>query len=249
MQLQISANILPVIDQVSSIIRNEDKAGYYAAKRMLDIILAGTAMFFLAPLFVLLAVLVKLDSPGPAFFVQKRVGARRVVRCGRAVWEKIEFPCYKFRTMVVNADPAIHKAYVQALIHNDQEKMAEIQGQDTQIRKLVSDPRITRMGKFLRKTSLDELPQLINVLRGEMSLVGPRPAIAYEVDVYQTWHLERLQALPGLTGLQQVVARCTTDFDEQVKLDVEYVQHQSFWLDLWIIIMTPITVLKGKGAE
>jgi lipopolysaccharide/colanic/teichoic acid biosynthesis glycosyltransferase len=151
--------------------------------------------------------------------------------------------------MKLNADSSIHRAYVQALITNDEERMTALQGEATEIRKLIHDSRIIRPGIILRKLSLDELPQLWNVLRGDMSLVGPRPAIPYEVEVYQPWHLGRFQAQPGISGLQQVKARCTSDFDQQVRLDLEYIQNQSMWLDLKIILQTPLVIFSTKGAR
>ncbi len=117
------------------------------------------------------------------------------------------------------------------------------------VRKLLHHKRLIRPGKFLRKTSLDELPQLWNVLRGDMSLVGPRPAIPYEVEMYKHWYSIRLEAQPGITGLQQIKARCTADYEEQLRLDIEYVESQSLWLDIMIILKTPFVVLSGKGAE
>ena len=150
--------------------------------------------------------------------------------------------------MKLNADPSIHQAYIKALIENDENQMAALQGQVTEVRKLVQDPRIIRPGFLLRKLSLDELPQFWNVLLGDMSLVGPRPAIPYEVDMYKTWHLRRLEAQPGITGLQQVTARSTADFDQQVKLDIEYVEKQSFLFDLMIIFKTPLVVFSTRGA-
>jgi lipopolysaccharide/colanic/teichoic acid biosynthesis glycosyltransferase len=150
--------------------------------------------------------------------------------------------------MKINADPSIHQAYIKALIENDEAKMTALQGAPTQPRKLVNDPRVIRPGKLLRKLSLDELPQLWNILIGDMSLVGPRPAIPYEVDMYKSWHFRRLEAQPGLTGLQQVTARCTTDFDKQVQLDIDYIDNQSFWLDMKIIIKTPLAIISTKGA-
>jgi lipopolysaccharide/colanic/teichoic acid biosynthesis glycosyltransferase len=167
-----------------------------------------------------------------------------------------------------NADPTIHQAYIRALINNDREKMdaiqnaatrpagrvsseekAAIQIAPTRPNKLVDDARITTPGRILRKLSLDELPQLWNVLRGEMSMIGPRPAIPYEVEMYKPWHLLRLQAQPGISGLQQVTARCTRDFDEQVALDIEYIEKQSLWLDLKIAIKTPLAIIGARGAH
>jgi lipopolysaccharide/colanic/teichoic acid biosynthesis glycosyltransferase len=197
----------------------------------------------------LIAALIKLYSPGPVFFAQERVGAKRIRRGNQVYWQKTTFQCYKFRTMRTDADSALHRSYMQALIENDENRMDELQGQDTKIRKLIRDPRITRPGRILRKLSLDELPQFLNVLRGEMSLVGPRPAIPYEVELYKSWYLGRLQAKPGITGLQQITARSTFDFDQQMRLDIEYVNNQSFWLDLIIILKTPLVVISTKGAQ
>jgi len=151
--------------------------------------------------------------------------------------------------MKIDADPSIHQAYVKALIENDEAQMTALQGVPTQPRKLVNDSRITRPGKFLRKSSIDELPQLLNVILGDMSLIGPRPAIPYEVEMYKSWHFRRLEAQPGLTGLQQVTARCTTDFDQQIRLDIEYVDKQSLWLDIKIIFKTPLAVISTTGAH
>ena len=227
----------------------ENRDTYYLIKRILDFSIASVLLVLFFPLMLLIALLIKLYSPGPAFFVQERVGAKLQRQGDQSYWKKTTFRCYKFRTMRINADSSLHKAYMRALIENDQEKMDEFQGQNTKIRKLIRDPRITRPGKFLRKTSLDELPQLWNVLRGEMSLVGPRPAIPYEVDLYKLWYLRRLEAQPGITGLQQVTARSTFDFDQQMRLDIQYVQSQSFWVDLKIMLKTPLVVISTKGAQ
>ena len=150
--------------------------------------------------------------------------------------------------MHLNADTSIHQAYIKALINNDDEQIQILQGDTSSIHKLVNDSRITRPGKLLRKLSLDELPQLFNVLRGDMSLVGPRPAIPYEVEMYKPWHLQRLETQPGITGLQQVVSRSTADFDEQVKLDIEYIHQQSLWLDIKIMLKTPFVIITTRGA-
>jgi lipopolysaccharide/colanic/teichoic acid biosynthesis glycosyltransferase len=151
--------------------------------------------------------------------------------------------------MYDGADALIHKKYVEAYINNDEGQMVDCQGEDTKIRKLINDPRITKLGKILRKTSLDELPQFWNVFRGDMSLVGPRPAIPYEIPLYKQWHLNRLQGKPGLSGLWQVTARSSTDFDEMVHLDIEYLKNQSIWLNLFIIMKTPFIVISGRGAH
>jgi lipopolysaccharide/colanic/teichoic acid biosynthesis glycosyltransferase len=221
---------------------------YYTAKRTIDISIASILLVLLSPLMLLTAAMIFLYSPGPIFFIQERVGARRKPYGRHSYWKRVNFRCYKFRTMKINADPLIHQAYVSALIANDQKQMTALQGKATQTHKLIHDSRIIRPGHILRKLSLDELPQLWNVLRGDMSLVGPRPAISYEVEMYKPWHLGRLQAQPGITGLQQVIARSTSDFDQQVRLDVEYIQNQSLWLDLKIMWQTPLAIISTKGA-
>jgi lipopolysaccharide/colanic/teichoic acid biosynthesis glycosyltransferase len=151
-----------------------------------------------------------------------------------------------------HADGNIHREYIEAFIRDDQKRMTNLQtegGSHKNQFKLRSDPRITRIGKFLRKTSIDELPQLWNVLQGDMSLVGPRPPIPYEVELYESWHAQRLAVKPGLTGLWQVTARSSVTFDEMAQLDIEYIQRKSFWFDLVIILKTPFIILSGKGAE
>jgi lipopolysaccharide/colanic/teichoic acid biosynthesis glycosyltransferase len=244
-----------------------ERRGYYAAKRGLDIVVAIILLILFLPLMILIALAIYVYSPGPILFTQMRVGAKRRTVGGSILWERKDFRCYKFRTMRLGADSTIHQEYIKALIDNDQERMAVLQeaatrprgsvGQEqavasqnapTHPRKLVNDARVIRPGGILRKLSLDELPQLWNVLHGDMSLVGPRPAIPYEVEMYKPWHLLRLQAQPGLSGLQQVTARCTKDFDEQVGLDIEYIENQSLWLDLKIMLKTPLAILSMKGA-
>jgi lipopolysaccharide/colanic/teichoic acid biosynthesis glycosyltransferase len=225
------------------------RKGYFLSKRILDVFLALIVLVFISPLMALIAVAILIYSPGPVFFVQERVGAKRQNRKGNQYWKKEKFKIYKFRTMKVHSDSSIHRAYVKALIENDRDQMNSLQGENTEIRKLIHDSRITRPGALLRKFSLDELPQFWNVLRGDMSLVGPRPAIPYEVEMYKPWHCQRLAAQPGITGFQQVKARCTSDFDEQVRLDVEYINNQSLWLDLKIILMTPLVIFSTKGAH
>ena len=170
--------------------------------------------------------------------------------------------------MKINADPAIHQAYVKALIENNPKEMQAVQNAatrprksmtkeqllafqnaPTRPRKIVDDARVITPGKFLRKFSLDELPQFWNVLRGDMSLIGPRPSIPYEVEMYKPWQMQRLQAQPGITGLQQVTSCCTADFDQQVELDIEYIKNQSMWLDIKIALKTPLAVISAKGAH
>ncbi len=262
----MSAQVIPrvptaaeYLEPAGRLITSERRA-YYAAKRVFDAVVAGTLLILLSPIMLLVAIAIVVYSPGPIFFVQERVGAKRRTEGGKAVWEPVHFRCFKFRTMKVNADSAIHQAYIRALIDNNEEQMRAVQekasaaqkpaGQpaENQARKLTDDARIIRPGKIVRKLSLDELPQLWNVLIGDMSLIGPRPAIPYEVEMYKPWHRLRLQAQPGLSGLQQVTARCTKDFDEQVRLDIEYIKNQSFWLDLRIAFKTPFSIIFARGA-
>ncbi len=204
------------------------------AMRTLDVVAAGLALLVLAPLLLVVAILVRLDSRGPAIFRQERIG--RGLR---------PFRVAKFRTMRagVAADP--HRAYVEEMIREE----SEAEGRQKPMMKLAEDPRITKIGRFLRKTSIDELPQLWNVLRGEMSLVGPRPPIRYEVDAYPARAYRRFAVRPGLTGLWQVSGRSLVTFAEMIDLDTEYVERRSLWLNLKIIVLTVPTVLGGKGAE
>lgn len=227
-----------------------ERAFYFACKRYLDVFIAATALFFIFPFYLVLAFIIKLDSRGPVFFIQERVGAKRRVIDGQVTWEVHEFPMYKFRTMYVNAESEIHRQFMEAYIAGDEAKMAELQpnAEEASSFKLSGDPRVTRVGKFLRKTSLDELPQLLNVVKGDMSLVGPRPAILYEVEMYQEKHFHRLAAIPGITGLWQVSGRCEIGFDEMIQLDQKYIQQQSLWLDIQIILNTFLAIFTAKGA-
>jgi lipopolysaccharide/colanic/teichoic acid biosynthesis glycosyltransferase len=209
---------------------------YHAGKRAIDITLSLVALVLLSPVCALVAALIKLDSDGPVFFRQTRLGLG-----GKP------FTFYKFRTMQHNCDNNVHQNYVQALIRNEV-------GDDASSTpgggyKLAQDRRITRVGAILRKTSLDEIPQLFNVLKGEMSLVGPRPPLPYEVEVYQDWHKKRLDVIPGITGLWQVQGRSRVSFDEMVRMDLDYAAQSSLWLDLKIIVLTIPAVLTGSGAR
>ncbi len=220
---------------------------YFFQKRLLDLIGSIGILIFSLPIFILVAILIKADSPGPVFFVQKRVGAKRKIIDRKVVWKLTEFNCYKFRSMVCKADPSLHQAFIAALINNDEKGMALL-NDNSKVRKLKHDPRVTRVGWYLRRSSIDELPQFINVLKGEMSLVGPRPAIPYEVEMYKPWYFGRLNAKPGITGLWQVTARSSVDYDEMIHLDIQYIYQQSFWTDLKILFKTPFVVLSRKGA-
>lgn len=218
---------------------------YFVLKRYLDVLLSTLLLVILAPLLMLIGILIKLDSPGPIIFVQQRVGSRQTKKNGAADWEIQTFRLYKFRSMYNKADQTVHKAYTQAFIRG----RAKNPDLDERIFKLTQDQRVTRVGRLLRKTSLDELPQLVNVLKGEMSLVGPRPVPTYEVTQYSLHHWQRLAAKQGLTGLWQTKGRCRVDFEGMVRMDLEYIQNQSLWLDLKILVQTIPAVLLGKGAE
>jgi exopolysaccharide biosynthesis polyprenyl glycosylphosphotransferase len=205
-------------------------------KRALDIAGSGLLLLLLSPVFLLIAALVKLKSPGPVFFQQSRVGEH-----GES------FTMLKFRTMRVNNDHAIHKEFVSQLINGSSPAGGNSANESPF--KIVNDPRVTSIGRLLRKTSLDELPQLWNVLRGDMSLVGPRPPLAYEVEQYKPWHYRRvLEAKPGITGLWQVNGRSRTTFDDMVRLDLRYAKNPSAWADIKILLATPRAVISGKGA-
>jgi exopolysaccharide biosynthesis polyprenyl glycosylphosphotransferase len=206
-------------------------------KKSFDILAASLGVVILSPLLLLIAILIKLESPGPVIYKQTRIGENGKL-----------FTMLKFRSMRINSDTGIHQAYVTRLIceNLNPEQLAQETGQKSL--KMESDPRITRVGWFIRKTSLDELPQLFNVIRGEMSLVGPRPSLPYEVELYQHWHRRRFEAPPGITGLWQVEGRNRVSFDEMVRMDIEYIERQSFWMDLILILKTPLAVLSAKGA-
>jgi len=217
---------------------------YHYYKRMLDLALVGLSALFLIPVMIAIAILIKLDSSGPVFYRQQRVGSKRTICNGEVIWETIPFRIFKFRSMYVDTDDAIHQEHVRAWINgelNDNESGAAA--------KVQNDPRITRMGHFIRKTSLDELPQLINIVLDDMSLVGPRPVPEYEVAQYRQEDYIRLKALPGLTGLWQVAGRGNVSFEEMMELDTEYVRTRTFWKDITIILRTIPAVLSGSGAE
>jgi lipopolysaccharide/colanic/teichoic acid biosynthesis glycosyltransferase len=208
-----------------------------AIKRAIDI--AGSAGLLLAisPVLATIAALIKLTSKGPVIFQQERLG-----QFGE------RFQCLKFRTMYTGNDPGIHREFVHRFIAGG-DGLDKSEASDRPVYKLTRDPRITSIGRFLRKASLDELPQFWNVLRGEMSLVGPRPPVPYEFEVYDIWHRRRiLEVKPGVTGLWQVSGRSRTRFDEMVRLDLSYSRSWSIWLDLKILFLTPRAVLNGDGA-
>ena len=206
-------------------------------KRLMDIIGSFMALLILSPLFLVIAVLIKLTSPGQVFFRQVRIGQ----------YGKL-FTFLKFRSMQVNNNDSIHREYTKKLIVNDL-KSEPTSESDGVVFKIREDPRITPIGSFLRKSSLDELPQFFNVLKGEMSLVGPRPPIPYEVENYAPWHRNRIFVRkPGITGLWQIKGRSITTFDEMVRLDLQYSRMWSIWLDVKLLLATPGAVIRGKGA-
>jgi lipopolysaccharide/colanic/teichoic acid biosynthesis glycosyltransferase len=221
---------------------------YMLLKRVMDVVLASILLILVLPVMVVCAIAIRLDSEGPVIFSQERVGAR--VR-SRGRWETRGFMVYKFRTMYYNTSSERHQAFIKALMEKDEDTMAKLNGgalDEKNKYKMTRDPRITRVGAFLRKTSLDELPQLFNVLNGSMSLVGPRPALPYEVSMYKPEYLGRLAAKPGITGWWQVFGRSQVEFDQMIDMDLTYIRQRSLLLDLRLIILTPIAILQGKGA-
>src|SRR5579864_1225450 len=208
--------------------------GYLKTKRMLDIVFTLLILLPLSIVVAILAVLIRIDSKGPIFFRQKRIGLNGV-----------EFDRFKFRSMYVNTDDSVHREVIKQYMNGEtlNDKV------DTEnLYKLVDDPRVTGIGRFIRKTSIDELPQFINVLRGEMTLVGPRPPVPYEVELYSTRDRLRLSGKPGLTGTWQVYGRSRVTFSEMVEMDIAYLQQQSMWQDLKLIALTLPVMLLGRGG-
>lgn len=224
---------------------NAKRSFYFFCKRCLDVCLASVILLLVVPLFLLIAVMIKLDSRGPVFFTHERVGAKRKKTDRQTVWAITKFGMHKFRSMSANADSRVHEAYIRDFVAGRVQPTEENGGQF----KLTNDPRVTRVGRMLRRTSLDELPQLFNVLKGQMSLVGPRPVPPYEVACYRNGENKRLAALPGITGLWQVNGRCRVSFEEMIRMDLEYIGNASLWLDLRILLLTIPAVLCGRGAE
>ena len=217
--------------------RNEARKYRHVVKRVMDIVGSVVALILFCPLFALIALTIKLTSKGPVLFKQTRIGQYGTI-----------FTFLKFRSMMPANDPGIHREYVKRFIIGEVDSDRSGRSQNV-VYKIQEDPRITRVGKFLRKTSLDELPQFINVLKGDMSLVGPRPPIPYELEVYHAWHRRRvLEVKPGITGLWQVDGRSRTKFDDMVRMDLRYARMWSPWLDLMILLRTPRAALSGNGA-
>jgi lipopolysaccharide/colanic/teichoic acid biosynthesis glycosyltransferase len=222
----------PTVDLlIEAFVQEDERPWRDAAKRALDIVGSLTLMALFAPVTLVALVAVKLTSPGPVLLRQVRIGRRGE-----------PFKMIKFRTMYVNAGHGIHQAYMAWFINSSGKESRT----GAEFYKLKADPRITSPGRFLRRTSLDELPQFWNVLRGEMSLVGPRPPLPFEVEQYQPWHRRRvLEAKPGITGLWQVSGRSRTTFDDMVRLDLRYARTHTMWTDIKILVSTPLAMFKG----
>jgi lipopolysaccharide/colanic/teichoic acid biosynthesis glycosyltransferase len=228
----------PPMDMFVGQPRAVEKPGCYPLKRTLDILLALLALALLGPLMAVVASIVKLTSNGPVIFKQSRLGKGGV-----------PFTFYKFRSMVVNVDDRIHREYMANLIRGGHGDGAAADASLASY-KMKADPRVTRIGKFIRMTSIDELPQLFNVLKGDMSMVGPRPPIPYEAIHYEPWHLRRiLVAKPGITGLWQVEGRSRVTFSEMVRMDLRYIRDCSLALDLKLLVRTVGVVVRGSGAR
>lgn len=210
---------------------------YQHAKRVFDITLCLFSLPFVLPIMLISSIAIYLDSPGPVLFIQERIG-----RGGRP------FRMYKFRTMQSDINDARCREYMQAYVRGEISDRDNGNQTGQEVFKPVESQDIIRIGRILRKTSIDELPQLINVLKGEMSIVGPRPNVPWEVEVYRPWQHERLEVLPGITGLAQVRGRSCIDFISLVRLDIEYIEKQSLGLDLKIMWWTLTAILRGKGA-
>jgi lipopolysaccharide/colanic/teichoic acid biosynthesis glycosyltransferase len=213
----------------------KSKSYLLRTKQVMDFVGSALLLIMLAPLLLIIALAIKISSKGPVLYRQQRVG-----QYGQG------FTFLKFRSMHPDNDNSVHKEYVTRLISGKASAHKLLNVNSESVYKLTNDTRVTRIGRFLRKTSLDELPQLVNVLKGDMSLVGPRPAIPYELAAYQTWHRRRiLEVKPGITGLWQVSGRNRIKFDEMVRLDLQYAKSWSPWLDIKILIRTPRAVLRG----
>ncbi len=205
-------------------------------KRSIDVASASLVTVLGFPFFLAVALLIKLTSRGPVFYSQLRIGERGEV-----------FTLYKFRTMRQGADDAIHREFTRSFIEGRMSN-SSLDEKSPSVYKLTNDPRVTSIGNFLRKTSLDELPQFINILKGEMTIVGPRPPLQYELEYYEEWHKLRLEVRPGLTGLWQVSGRSSVPFNEMVKLDLYYIEHWTLLLDFKIMMRTIPVMLFGSGG-
>jgi lipopolysaccharide/colanic/teichoic acid biosynthesis glycosyltransferase len=218
---------------------DESKKSYrssYIFKRVIDVVGSLIGLILVSPIIFITAIAVKATSPGPIIFRQTRVEIKGE-----------RFSLYKFRSMVWGSDDQIHREYVTELIKGKHEKVNR-GNRDKPLFKMNNDPRITRLGRIIRKLSIDELLQFINVLRGDMGLVGPRPHLPYEVENHKPWHLRRMEVKPGITGLWQVGGRSQTSFDDMVRMDLRYVRDWSLWLDVEILLKTVKAVIHSNGA-
>lgn len=223
----------PAVTDREGVFSSDERTVYEVAKRAIDIAVALFVLVAFGALWVLIALAIKLTSPGPVLYAGRAVG-----RYGR------EFTYYKFRTMYHNCDDSGHRRFLEAFVQGG----GAVEADGRPIYKYANDPRVTPLGRILRRTSLDEIPQFINVLRGEMSVVGPRPPVPYEYALYQPRHRLRLLVKPGITGLYQVSARSQVPFEEMVRIDLEYIARRSLWLDLSIMLRTIPVMLTGRGA-
>lgn len=210
----------------------QERAFHFFLKRALDLLLGGSALILLSPMLLTIAIVIRLDSAGPALFKQERLG--RNMR---------PFTIYKFRTMRHGAPDSLHR---DAVRRTAQVRRSELGGDEAAFKSL-ADPRITRVGRFLRKWNLDELPNLINIVRGDMSLVGPRPALDYELPYYKDWFYRRFAVKPGLTGIWQVERTRAEDFNDMMRMDIRYVDTFSIWLDIKLIVLTIPAVIRDRG--
>ena len=231
-----------------------DQIGYRIVKRVMDVVLCVLSLPVVLPIMLISAMAIVLDSPGPVLFSQVRIG-----KGGR------RFRMYKLRTMKHGLDDTYHRAFMKAFVRGEIGTHSESGNRKAFMKAFVNEPvcdprqtqyifkpiqasQVTKVGRFLRRTSLDEFPQIINVLRGEMSLIGPRPNVPWEVEEYQSWHYKRLEVLPGITGLAQMRGRSCASFDSIAKSDIEYVEKQSLFMDIKILWWTILVVIRGKGA-
>ena len=223
----------------TSLLPSQEKRVYLMLKRCSDVAVALPVLILSLPLIVLIAIAIVIDSPGSPILIQKRVG-----KDGKS------FNFFKFRSMRPSPQGDNHrafmKAYINSYVNGDDDVLNHTQ--ENALFKPKEDNRVTRVGRFLRKTSLDELPQLFNIVKGDMSLVGPRPPIYYEVEEYKAWHLRRFEAQPGVTGLAQINGRSHIPFADIVRWDIQYIENQSLFLDLMILLRTVPSVLLGQGS-
>jgi lipopolysaccharide/colanic/teichoic acid biosynthesis glycosyltransferase len=240
----------PILPEAHAFIRESRSScrRYFVAKRIVDVVATSLLALLVMPLIPLIVIAIKLDSPGPVIFRQRRIRGRRV---DDGSWVPEPFTLYKFRTMDVDADSALHREYITAYIEGDNARLAALRPgrRDGDSYRPLDDPRVTRVGAVLRRLSLDELPQMWNVVRGDMSLVGPRPSLPYEVAKYRDGDLRRLTTPQGITGLAQVEGRCALGFEDLMRLDLAYLAGRSVWLDLKVMLRTVPVVLSRKGAD